>query len=64
LGSDLVTPRELEEYQRLFSAHAILVIRFGTTETGTVRRMYFDAATSLKEARNSVGYAVEGRRSA
>jgi amino acid adenylation domain-containing protein len=59
LGSDLVTPRELDEYQRHFSAHAILVIRFGTTETGTVRRMYFDATSSLKEAQNAVGYAVE-----
>ena len=60
LGSDLVTPRELEEYQRHFSAHTILVIRFGTTETGTVRRMYFDSTSSLKEAQNAVGYAVEG----
>jgi acyl-coenzyme A synthetase/AMP-(fatty) acid ligase/acyl carrier protein len=60
LGSDLVTPRELEEYRRHFSAHTILVIRFGTTETGTVRRMYFDSTSSLTEARNAVGYAVEG----
>jgi acyl carrier protein len=59
LGSDLVTPRELGEYQRHFSAHTILVIRFGTTETGTVRRMYFDSTSSLKEAQNVVGYAVE-----
>lgn len=60
LGSDLVTPRELEAYQRHFSAHTILVIRFGATETGTVRRMYFDSASSLQEAQNAVGYAVEG----
>jgi acyl-coenzyme A synthetase/AMP-(fatty) acid ligase len=60
LGSDLVTPRGLEEYQRHFSAHTILVIRFGTTETGTVRRMYFDSTSPLKEAENAVGYAVEG----
>src|SRR5580765_5662661 len=40
LGSDLVTRREFEEYQRHFSANTILVIRLGTTETGTVRRMY------------------------
>ncbi len=60
LGSDLVTPRELQQYQRHFSAHTILVIRFGTTETGTVRRMYFDTTTSLTETRNAVGYCVEG----
>jgi len=60
LGSDLVTPREIEEYQRHFSANTILVIRFGTTETGTVRRMYFDSESSLKEIQNAVGYATEG----
>jgi amino acid adenylation domain-containing protein len=60
LGSDLVTPKELEEYQRHFSAHTILVIRFGTTETGTLRRMYFDSESSLKEIQNAVGYATEG----
>ena len=60
LGSDLVTPRELKEYQRHFSARTILVVRFGTTETGTVRRMYFDSTSSLEEAQNAVGYAVEG----
>jgi amino acid adenylation domain-containing protein len=60
LGSDLVTPREFQEYQRHFSANTILVIRFGTTETGTVRRMYFESASSLKEIQNAVGYATEG----
>ncbi len=60
LGSDLVTPRELEAYRRHFSAHTILVIRFGATETGTVRRMYFDGTISFAGAENAVGYAVEG----
>jgi acyl carrier protein len=60
LGSDLVTPREIKEYQRHFSANTILVIRFGTTETGTVRRMYFDSESSLEEIQNAVGYATEG----
>ncbi len=60
LGSDLVTRREIEEHRRHFSARAILVIRFGTTETGTVRRMYFDSTSSLEEMQNAVGYAVEG----
>jgi amino acid adenylation domain-containing protein len=60
LGSDLVTPRDIEEYQRHFSANTILVIRFGATETGTLRRMYFDTESSLKEIHNAVGYATEG----
>ena len=60
LGSDLVTPKEIEEYQRHFSANTMLVIRFGTTETGTLRRMYFDSESALKEIQNAVGYATEG----
>ena len=47
LGSDLVTLRELEEYQKHFSADTILIIRFGTTETGTLRRMFFNVEHSL-----------------
>ncbi len=60
LGSDLVTPKEIEDYQRHFSANTILVIRFGTTETGTLTRMYFDSESSLTEIQNAVGYATEG----
>ena len=60
LGSDLVTPKEIEEYQRHFSVNTILVIRFGTTETGTLRRMYFGSESSLTEIQNAVGYATEG----
>jgi len=56
----LVTPRELEEYQRHFSANSILVIRFGATETGTLRRMYLDPDSPLEEAKCAVGYATEG----
>ena len=60
LGSDLVTPKEIEEYQRHFSVNTILVIRFGTTETGTLRRMYFGSESSLTEIQNAVGYVTEG----
>lgn len=59
LGSDLVTPKEIEEYQRHFSANT-MVIRFGTTETGTLRKMYFDSESSLTEIQNAVGYVTEG----
>jgi amino acid adenylation domain-containing protein len=59
LGSDVVTPRELEEYRKHFSAETILVIRLGTTETGTLRRMYFNVETSLEQAHGAVGYATE-----
>ena len=59
LGSDLVTPRELEEYQMHFSADTILIIRFGTTETGTLRRMFFNVNTCVDEATVPVGYATE-----
>ena len=59
LGSDLVTLRELEEYQKHFSADTILIIRFGTTETGTLRRMFFNVNTCVDEATVPVGYATE-----
>jgi amino acid adenylation domain-containing protein len=59
LGSDLVTPRELEEYQKHFSADTILIIRLGATETGTLRRMYFNLESPLEETKNAVGYATE-----
>jgi amino acid adenylation domain-containing protein len=59
LGSDLVTPRELEEYQKHFSAETILIIRLGATETGTLRRMYFNLESPLGETKNAVGYATE-----
>ncbi len=59
LGSDVVTPRELEEYQRHFSAKTILIIRLGTTETGTLRRMYFNVEPPLEDTNGAVGYATE-----
>ena len=59
LGSDLVTHRELEDYQKHFSADTILIIRFGTTETGTLRRMFFNVNTPLEETTVPVGYATE-----
>jgi amino acid adenylation domain-containing protein len=59
LGSDLVTLRELEEYQKHFSADTILIVRLGATETGTLRRMYFNMESSLEEAKSAVGYATE-----
>ena len=59
LGSDLVTRRELEEYQKHFSADTILIIRLGATETGTLRRMYFNLESPLEETENAVGYATE-----
>ena len=59
LGSDLVTLRELEEFQKHFTADTILIIRFGATETGTLRRLYVDAKSSLDQIKNAVGYATE-----
>jgi len=37
-----------------------MVISFGTTETGTLRKMYFDSESSLTEIQNAVGYVTEG----
>ena len=59
LGSDAVTHGEIEEYQKHFSVETILVIRYGTTETGTLRRMFFKVAPAFEETTVPVGYAVE-----
>jgi len=59
LGSDLVTHRELKDYQKHFSADTILIIRFGTTETGTLRRMFFNVEPPFEETTVPVGYAIE-----
>jgi non-ribosomal peptide synthetase component F len=59
LGSDLVTPRELEEYQKHFSTDTMLILRFGTTETGTLRRIFFTVNTCVDEGAVPVGYATE-----
>ena len=59
LGSDLVTFQELEEFQKHFAAGTILIIRFGATETGTLRRLYVDGKSSLDPIKNAVGYPTE-----
>jgi len=59
VGSDLVTRREIDDYQKHFHPNITLIIRFGTTETGTLRRMFFDVKTPVEEATVPVGYAIE-----
>ena len=59
LGSDSVTPREVEEYKTYFSANTTLVVRLGTTETGTLRTCFFDRTAPLAEKMVPVGYAIE-----
>lgn len=59
LGSDSVTPREVEDYKKHFSTNAIFVVRLGSTETGTLRRYFFDRETPLAAERVPVGYAIE-----
>jgi amino acid adenylation domain-containing protein len=59
LGSDSVTLREVEEYKKHFSANTILVVRLGSTETGTIRRCFFNGETPFAEKAVPVGYAVE-----
>lgn len=59
LGSDSVALKEVEEYKRNLSANSTLVIRLGSTETGTLRRCYFDRETPLPEKLVPVGYPVE-----
>lgn len=59
LGSDSVTPRDVQEYKKYFSTNSILVVRLGSTETGTLRRHFFDRETPLVEEMVPVGYAID-----
>ena len=59
LGSDVVTPENVEAYQKHFSADTGLIIRFGTTETGTLRRMFLNVEPRFEETTMPVGYATE-----
>jgi amino acid adenylation domain-containing protein len=59
LGSDAVTPREIDDYRRHFAATAILVIRLGSSEAGTLRRLFIDGETPPAYRGVRVGYPVE-----
>ena len=59
LGSDSVTLKEVEEYKKRFSPDTILFVRLGSTETGTLRRCFFNRETPLVEKMVPVGYAIE-----
>jgi acyl-coenzyme A synthetase/AMP-(fatty) acid ligase/acyl carrier protein len=59
LGSDSVTLKEVQEYRKHFSPKTILVVRLGSTETGTVRRCFVDRENPLVENMVPVGYPIE-----
>jgi acyl-coenzyme A synthetase/AMP-(fatty) acid ligase/acyl carrier protein len=59
LGSDRVTRGELDLYKGHFSTDTVLIVRFGTTETGTLRRMFFEVTSPLDEGAVPVGYGIE-----
>jgi amino acid adenylation domain-containing protein len=59
LDSDAVTPREIEDYRTHFAASAILIIRLGSSEAGTLRRLFVDGETPPAYRGVRVGYAVE-----
>jgi len=58
LGSDSVTPREVDDYKKHFCANSALVIRLGTTETGTLRRYFIDRDSPLVENAVPVGFPI------
>jgi amino acid adenylation domain-containing protein len=59
LGSDSVTAKEVEGYKKHFSSDTTLVIRLGSTETGTLRTYFFERHSQLAERIVPVGYGVE-----
>jgi amino acid adenylation domain-containing protein len=58
LGSDSVTPREVDDYKKHFCANSTLVIRLGATETGTLRRYFIDRDSTLFKNAVPVGFPI------
>lgn len=59
LGSEPVSPRDVELYKKHFAPDCVLVNRFGTTETGNIRWSLIDKHTKISTAFVPVGYAIE-----
>jgi amino acid adenylation domain-containing protein len=59
LGSEPVSPRDVELYKTHFAPGCVLVNRFGTTETGNVRWYFIDKQTQIPSGVVPVGYAME-----
>jgi amino acid adenylation domain-containing protein len=61
LASDSVTPRDVQQYQKYFSAKCLFVNRLGATETGTIARFFIDLTTPLPNDIVPVGFPVDGK---
>jgi len=59
LGSESVSPRDVELYKKHFTPGCVLVNRFGTTETGNIRWYFIDHSTRTTGGGVPVGYAIE-----
>jgi acyl-coenzyme A synthetase/AMP-(fatty) acid ligase/acyl carrier protein len=59
LGSDLVTRSEVEAYRAHCSPSTVLVVRLGSTETGTLRTCFFDHRAPRVDNLVPVGHAVQ-----
>src|SRR5262249_45286231 len=60
IGSEEVTPKDVELFRRHFPRTCVLVNGYGATETGTVRINVIDHDTTIRGV-VPVGYAVEGK---
>ena len=59
LGSEPVSPRDVERYKAHFAHSCLFVNRLGTTETADARLYFIDQETPIPDSMVPVGYAVE-----
>jgi amino acid adenylation domain-containing protein len=62
IGSEPVSKREVELYQKHFSADCILVNTLSSTETGAVRQYMMDKNTTIRASIVPVGFPFDGLR--
>ena len=60
VGSETVSPTDVEHYKALFPPDCLLLNSLSSTETGTIRMYLMNKETSINGSTVPVGYAVAG----
>jgi acyl carrier protein len=61
VGSESVSQQDIEVYRKRFADHCILVIKYASNETGTIRNLFLAKSTRVGENIVPVGHAVEDK---
>ena len=61
IGSESVSQQDVEVYRKHFADHCILVIKYASNETGTIRNLFLAKSTQVEGSVVPVGHAVEDK---